>query len=381
MKGFLWMLVALSSIAAPVFASEPSEPIKVGVLYNLTGEMSSIDLPAYRGVELAVDLINRKGGLLGGRKVEIKAADTKSRPEAVPEAARQVLEAGVIAGIGYGDTTYVMAAVPTFARKGVPFITSGATDPGLPDELGPDLIMTAFGDNDQAHAMAHYALDKLKTRRIAMWTDVTMDFTRGLSSYFRKRFLRLGGKVVLEDYFKAGDKDFSGHIARLKAMSPMPDAVFVAAVPGDAAPIVAQMRSQGILLPILSGDGFDSDIVSRVPVKSMADDVYFATHSYRGEKREEVLEFKEAYKKKFGIPPENAFAALGFDAMNLLADAIQSAGTTDASPLVKAFYSIRSFHGVTGEISYTRPCRLPVKPVSIIGIKDGAYAVEGTWKP
>ncbi|MBI5250582.1 MAG: ABC transporter substrate-binding protein, partial [Desulfomonile tiedjei] len=256
-----------------------------------------------------------------------------------------------------------------------------ATDPDLPKELGPELIMVAFGDDDQANAIAHFAFDELKTSRAVVWTDVSMDFTRTLSTYFKKRFIRQGGKIASEDFFKAGDKDFSGHITRLKALSPQPDAVFVSAVPGEAAAIVAQLRSAGIRIPILSGDGFDSDIVSAVPSKDMADGVYFSTHSYRGQTRKEVSEFVEAYKKKYDTEPENAFAALGFDAMNLLADAIKRAGTTEAGPLLRAIYATRSFHGVTGGISYARPSHVPIKPISIIGIRNGEYKVMQKWKP
>ena len=381
MKQFFLMLVLFSVAYGPAFSAGPGEPIKIAALYNLTGEMSSIDLPAYRGAQLAVELINRAGGLLEGRKLELICLDTRSDPETVAEQARQILEKAPIAGIGYCDTTYVMAAGPIFARKGVPFITSGATDPDIPEELGPGVIMTTFGDDDQAHAMAHFALDVLKARRVALWTDVSMDFTRGLSSFFKKRFTRRGGKVVSEDFFKTGDKDFSGHVARLKALSPQPDAIFVSAVPGEAVQIVAQLRSEGVTMPILSGDGFDSDIASALPAKNMADNLYFSTHSYRGQTRKEVLEFIEAYKKKFGTEPENAFAALGFDAINLLADSIKRAGTTASTPLMKALYATRSFQGVTGEISFARPSHVPVKPISIIGIKNGEYKVMETWKP
>jgi branched-chain amino acid transport system substrate-binding protein len=85
---------------------------------------------------------------------------------------------------------------------------------------------------------------------------------------------------------------------------------------------VKQIREAGLNLPIVSGDGFDTELVTSVPGDKLANDVYFSTHTYRENNRPEVVAFVAAYEKE-GRPPENAFAALGFNAVGLIADAIQ----------------------------------------------------------
>lgn len=108
-----------------------ADTLKIGALYNLTGGMSSIDAPALNGAKLQAKLINDKGGLLG-KQIEIVGIDTKTDQKAAATGAKKALSDGVVAGIGYGDTTFVMAAAPAFQAKGVPFVTSGATHPMLP---------------------------------------------------------------------------------------------------------------------------------------------------------------------------------------------------------------------------------------------------------
>ena len=118
-----------------VFPALGAETIKIGALYNLTGGMSSIDAPALNGAKLQAKLINEKGGLLG-KKLEVIGIDTKTDQKAAATGAKKALADDVVAGIGYGDTTFVMAAAPLFQEKGVPFVTSGATHPMLPNWVG-----------------------------------------------------------------------------------------------------------------------------------------------------------------------------------------------------------------------------------------------------
>jgi len=372
--GFFWMGLTPLSLGT-------QETIKIAALYNLTGGMSSIDAPALNGAKLAAKLINNKGGVLQGKMLEILAIDTKTDQKEAATGARRALSMGVGAGIGYGDTTFVMAAAPLFQEKGIPFVTSGATHPELPKWVGDRMFMVPFGDDDQSFAIAEFTYNQLGARKIAIWTDNSMDFTKALSKFFKQRFTELGGKVLEEDFFMMGDTDFSAQIARLKALADPPDAVFVSAIPNEAGLSVKQIREAGIKIPIVSGDGFDTELVTTVPGPELANEVYFSTHTFREDNRPEVLAFIKAYKEEYGRDPENAFAALGFDAVGLIADALQRAGSAEKEALTKALAATKGYKAVTGEISYTRPSGVPLKPVSIIGVKSGKYQVMEIWKP
>ncbi len=374
------LLAASLALAATLGTAMAQETIKIGALYNLTGGMSSLDGPSLSGAQLAVKQINAAGGLLG-KQVELIAPDGKTDQQETAKAAQRVLSEGVVAGIGQSDTTFVMAGAPLFQEKGIPFVTSGATHPKLPEWVGDHMFMTPFGDDDQSYAIADYTYDKLGARRVAVWTDNSMDFTKALSTFFTERFTQRGGEVVGTDMFMMGDTDFSAQIARLAAMDPKPDAVFVSAIPSEAGLSVKQIREQGLNMPIVSGDGFDTELLVTVPGPELANEVYFSTHTYRADPRPEVTKFIEDYKAEYGRDPENAFAPLGYDAMMLVADAIKRANSAEPSAIQKALKDTRGFKGVTGEISYTRPTMVPPKPVSIVSVKLGEYAVEEVWTP
>ncbi len=362
-------------------AAKDAEPIKVGLLYNLTGGLSSLDVPALNGSRLKAKQINEAGGLLGGRRLELIVIDTKTDQQETEKGAQKLLSKDIVAGVGYSDTSFVMAAAPLFQAKGIPFITFGATHPLLPAWVGDHLFMTPFGDDDQSFAIADYTFDQLKARRVAVWTDNSMDFTKALSKYFKERFGDRGGEVAAEDSFMMGDTDFSAQIARLKAVDPAPDAVFISAIPSEAGLTVKQIRETGLDIPIVSGDGFDTELVADVPGPKLANDVYFATHTYRADGREEVLSFVEAYKEAYGKEPENAFAPLGYDAIGLLADAIERANSTQPDKVRDALAATHKFTAVTGEISYTRDTMVPPKPVAIIGVQSGKYDMLEIWNP
>ena len=377
-RGLAATLALGALMATPALAADP---IKIGALYNLTGGLSSLDGPSLNGAQLAAKQINDAGGLLDGRMIELLAIDGKTDQQEVAKAGQRMLSEGVVAGIGQSDTTFVMAAAPLFQEAGVPFVTSGATHPLLPEWVGDYMFMTPFGDDDQSYAIADYTYDALGARRVVVWTDNSMDFTKALSKFFIERFEERGGEIVGDDIFMMGDTDFSAQIARLQAVEPTPDAVFVSAIPNEAGITVKQIRETGIAFPIVSGDGFDTELVVETPGPELANEVYFSTHTYRADDRPEVIAFIDAYTEEYGHPPENAFAPLGYDALKLVAAAIERAGSAEPADIQAALVETRGFEAVTGEISYTRASMVPPKPVSIISVKGGEYAVEEIWRP
>lgn len=351
------------------------DTIKVGAIYNVTGAQASLDGPSLNGFKLAAKEINEAGGVLG-KKIEVVSIDGKTDQTSSTNAASKLVDVDkVVAIAGFSDSNYALAAGPIAQKAGVPFVTSGATLPSLPDQVGDFFFMAAFGDDAQAYAAADYAAEALNAKTAYVLTDTAMDFTVNLSAFFEERFKAKNGadSIVLKDTFKTNDQDFSAQITRLKALSTKPDLLFISSGPSECGPIVRQLREAGVTIPVISGDGFDTPLLVELGGAGANVDTYFATHTCLTSDAENVKKFVGAYKAEYGRDAENAFAALGYDTMYLIADAIQRANSTDPKAIRDTLGQTSGFKAVTGTITYADGKRVPQKSVSILKVVDGKF--------
>jgi len=372
-KKILFLLILLSfgiSLMGVSWAAET--PIKIGVVQNLTGAWASIDGPCWNGIQLAVDEINKAGGLLG-RQVEAVCIDTKADESEVVAAVTRLIErekASII--VGYCDTHWVLTAAPLAAENKIPFITPGATHPRIPERTGA--WMACFGDNLQGTVMAEYAIKKENLKKVAVWVDTACDFSVGVCEYFIDSFKHFGGEVIYEDSFETNWTDYSSLVTRLKAQQDAGkvDCVYVGGVPGNIGLIVKQLREGGVTIPILGEDGFDTPLLVEVGGK-YAEGVLFVTHVSLSSPAPEVQGFVKNYKEKWGVEPENAFAALGYDTVNLTAQAIKIVGSAEPAKIEEGLAFIKDFPGVTGSITFAEGSKVPQKGVSVLVVKNGVF--------
>lgn len=355
-------------------------PIKIGVVQNLTGDWASIDGPCWDGMQLAIDEINKDGGLLG-RQVEAVCIDTKADESEVVAAVIRLIEkekASVI--MGYCDTHWVLTAAPLAAENKIPFITPGATHPRIPERTGA--WMVCFGDNIQGSVMAEYAFKKENLKKVAIWVDTACDFSVGVCEYFVDAFKHFGGEVVYEDSFETNWTDYSSLVARLKAQQDAGkvDGVYVGGIPGNIGLIVKQLREGGVTIPILGEDGFDTSLLVEVGGK-YAEGVLFTTHVSLNDPAPVVQNFVRDYKNKWGVEPENAFAALGYDTVKLTAQVIKLVGSAEPSNIEKGLALIKDFPGVTGSITFAEGSKVPQKGVSVLVVKNGKFETIQSMVP
>lgn len=357
------------------------DEIVVGAVYSITGSQASIDVPAYNGFKLAAKEINDAGGI-NGKQVRVAFSDAASDTTTLTNVVSQLIENdGAVALGGTNDSTLALAAGPIAQAAGIPFVATGATLPTLPEQVGDFMFMACYGDDLQAEAIADYSMDELGGQTAWALVDKAYDFTTALNKFFQARFIANGGEIVLEDSYKSGDTDYSAQIARLQALPTQPDVLFVAAIPNEAGIITQQIRAAGFTQPIVSGDGYDTPLVAEVAGDN-SKDVYFSTHVSLESQDEVVQNFVKAYTEEYGTPPENAFAALGYDTMNLIADALKRAtDDTDPSSIRDALASTQDFVAVTGTISYPDGVRKPVKSVTIMRIVDEMSTFVKTIQP
>jgi branched-chain amino acid transport system substrate-binding protein len=362
-------------------AHAADDTIKIGAPFNVTGALSSLDAPALNGAKLKLKEINDAGGVLG-KKLELVIYDTKTDPTVIASVASQLLNQDKVpVAFGFTDSDSVLALGPIFQQAGVPFITPGATSPKLPEQIGSDIFLACFGDNVQAAAGAEFVKGKLNGKNVYLLRDNSTEYTTLLAKYFEDAFTHDGGAIIGRDDYKSGDKTFTAQITKIKASATKPDVVYVSAMPDDIGLIVKQMRQAGITQPIVGGDGYDTPLLTQVGGKA-SNDVYYSTHAYMApDSTPGIQKFYKDYKAAYGMDPENAFAALGYDTLGLIADAIGRAGSTDPAKIRDAIAATDGFAGITGSITFPKDVRVPAKTVTMIGVKDEKLFLAGEVKP
>ena len=374
----LLVMLILSSLS---MVSAQEDTIKIGLGFDLTGAESSLDLPAANGALLAIKEINANGGILG-KQIEAVSHDTRYDMALTAQVAQQFVEEDKVAAVvGFTDSDSVLAAGPIIQAAGIPFLTAGATSPQLPDQVGDLFFMACFGDNVQAAAGAEYAYENFGHTAYLL-TDQGVEYTTLLAGYFKARFEQLGGTIVLEDTYADDATDFSTQITKLRSLAEQPAFYYVAAMPYNVGPVVRQMRDAGLDGPIVGGDGYDTPDILSVAGDS-ANNVYFTTHALMDTDlgTDGIKKFIADYTAEYGHAPENAFAALGYDAMNLLADAITRAGSTDATAIQEAMLATTDFPGITGAITFANGSHIPQKGVTIIKIDGGKFTLGAEVVP
>jgi branched-chain amino acid transport system substrate-binding protein len=366
------MLSALAAVASrgtALATPVAGEEVVIGCPYNLTGDYASIDNPARDGSELAAAELNAEDGILG-RPVKLIVYDGKSDLTTITSITKKLVEEDKVPVlVGLTDTSYMLAAGQVAQDNEIPFLDVGGTAP-LITTIGDYIFMLPFGDNVQASMGAEFAQEK-GWKTCALLLDEAMDYTKFLAQYFSERFTMddIGGEIVSELRYSIGDTDFSGQLTEFKNLDPQPDFLYVSSNPGEIGTIVKQAREFGLEQPILGGDGYDTPTLVELAGDS-AHDVYFTTH--QGIYGDDPLakQFSAAYETKYGNPPESVFAALGYDGIKLMADAINRAGVLDGPAVRDALAATQGFKGATGEISYEPGVRIPSKSVALVEIVD-----------
>jgi branched-chain amino acid transport system substrate-binding protein len=242
--------------------------------------------------------------------------------------------------------------------------------------------MACFGDNTQAAAGAEYAVSALGAKTVYLISDQTTDYTVLLARYFAEQYLQLGGHIAGEDTYSAGTIDFSAQVAALKGLSPPPDVLYIASGPDEIGSLVKQLREAGVDQPIVGGDGYDTPLLLEI-AGAAATDVYFTTHTLfdRAQATPVQKRFIDAYDTRFGKPPESSFAGLGYDAVNLLAAAIELAGSAKQKAVAGALEMTQDFQGVTGALSFAPGVHIPEKQVTIVRVMNGTLNLAAVFTP
>lgn len=346
---------------------EPMDPIRIGFFAPVTGPAASDGKSATNSAELAVSLINEKGGINGQLVELVKYDDGLDTKQAVNIAQKLTTKDNVIAVVSGSYSGPTRVAAPIFQEAGMPMLSAYAIHPDV-TKSGDFVFSQSFSGAVQGRAGAKVAVDNLGAKRISILA-VDVDFGKTLSEAFTAYATEHGAEIVSIDKFGMPETEFSPVLTKIKETI-NPDLLYIACYPSHGAEIARQSKRLGLNVQILGTEGIDSVQFLEV-AKEDAEGVIITTNMDRDSKAETVQNYITAYKSTYGTAPDMVGAST-YDAFETLFKVIAENGT-DPINIREGVKALTDFETVTGQLIEYAPSRVAVKPVQIQIVKNGEF--------
>lgn len=366
-------LLAILSLLA-TFSQAYAADIKIGVVSPMTGATATFGQENSNGIKLAYEKL-KKGP---GKKFDLIIEDDKSEAIESTNATRKLLSVDkVTAMIGAPTSSLALASAPIVQAAKIPFITPTATNVKV-TQVGDYITRACFTDDFQGVVMAKFAVQTLKKKSGLILIENTSDYSKGLAKAFGDEFKKLGGKIASDEEltYAAKDTDFQSLLRKVKRANP--DFVFIPGYYVEVGHILKQARALGINIPFLGGDGWDSPKIFEI-AKDAVKGSYISNHFAPDDKSPVVQGFVKEYEKAYGTKP-GSFAALGYDSLGILADAIKRAKSTKPSDIKDALVATKGYQGITGSISFDKD-RNPTKSAVVLEATPTGYVFHSRVNP
>jgi branched-chain amino acid transport system substrate-binding protein len=356
-------------------ANSSADEIVIGEYGSLTGENATFGISTKNGIDMAIEDINNAGGVLG-KKVRVIVEDDQGRPEeAKTVVTKLITKDKVVAILGEVASSNSMAAAPVAQENQIPMISPSSTNPEV-TKMGDYIFRVCFIDPFQGYVMAKFASSTLKMTRVAILRDIKNDYSVGLADVFTENFTKMGGTIVADESYSASDTDFNAQLTSIKAKNPQ--AIFVPGYYTAVGLIARQAKRQGLTVPLLGGDGWDSPSLIGIGGEAL-NGSFLSNHYSVDDPSPRIQKFVAAYKAKYNAVPD-ALAGLGYDSAMVLFEAMKRAGSTEGPKVRDAIAQTKDYEGVTGKITLNAE-RNADKPAVVLEIKDGKFAYRETITP
>ncbi len=378
MKRYLTSILAVGACALIISCGGggSQNEILIGEYSSMTGTTATFGQSTHRGLMMAVDEINAKGGVLG-KKIKLLTEDTQSKPEEAASAVTKLINRdNVKAIIGEVASSRSLAAAPICQANGIPMISPASTNPAV-TQKGDYIFRVCYIDPFQGEVMAKFVFNSLKLTKAAILKDIKNDYSVGLAQYFKEAYEKLGGVIVAEQAYSEGDSDFKAQLTNLKGAAP--EAIVVPGYYTEVALIVKQARELNMNMPFMGGDGWDSAKLIEIGGPAL-NNSYYATGYSADDTNTVVRQFVAKYHSLYGTEIPDVMVALGYDAANIMFDAIGRAGSTNGAAIRDAIAATRDYKGITGSITIDKD-RNARKSVVIIAVENGQARYKETIQP
>lgn len=344
------------------------EEVKIGVLGPLSGPVAEYGVASTNGTLLAFEKANEKNYLDGKNVVAVLNDSEGDQTKAVNLFNKLVSKDNVVALVGEVLSSTSLVVAPVAHEEGIPMISPTGTHLDITPDY-ENVFRACFIDPYQGVLAGQFAVENLKAKKVAIVYNVGNDYSVGLAEEFKKVVEAAGLEITNNEAYNDDDKDFSALAAKLKASAP--ELVFVPDYYNKVGVMVGQFKAAGVDAKFLGGDGWDGVLAN---FSKEVEGCYYLTHFSVSDESPAAQEFIKAYREKYNADP-SSFAALGYDAGQLMVEAVKNAGSTDKAAIVKALQEMK-FDGITGTIEFDEKGNPNNKDVTVIKVVDGKAVVE-----
>ena len=357
-------------------AKASGDTITIGTVTTNSGTAAAYGEAEVKGFELAVSEINAKGGI-NGKKVKLESMDDKGDATEASNAFNKLSgDNNVLAVAGPTISATTAAVAPLADQAKLVTIAPAATSDSI--ETGNYLFRTCFKDSYQGEVAARFAAENLKVKKVAVLYGTGDPYSSGVGEAFAKAAEKLGLEVVdKESSSSADDTEYSAQLQKIQASgAELLYAPYYYSVAGPY--IIPQARSVGFEGYVMGPDGYDG--LKLTGDKSQYNKTYYTTHySADDNTNTKVQDFIKSYKSKNNAEP-NTFAALGYDTIYMIKQAIEKAGKNATREDVRNAVAGMTFDGVTGKFTMDKSGS-PTKSVIVLEMKDGKPVYNTTVQP
>ena len=356
-KTIVAFAAALMALALVSCGKEKQEVVKIGVYEPASGDNGAGGKQETLGVQYA-NTVTPTVEIAGKTyKVQLEIVDNESSNDKAVTAASELINKGVSIVLGSYGSGVSIAASDTFKDANVPVVGITCTNPQV-TAGNSHYFRICFLDPFQGTVLANFAVDNFKSKRAYCLAKLGDDYSVGLCNYFIEAFKKLGGEIVFET-FPDGTSDFSAYVANAKNNNA--DVFFSPVSIEAAALIIEQANTQGMAMPILAGDTWDSNVVLAA-AKGTNVKIYVTTFFVEGSKDKIVTDFVDGFRNYIntnataktnngGDDEIAAVSAMGFDAYYTALAALKNAGSTKSADVMAALPKT-TLTGVSGSIAF-----------------------------
>jgi branched-chain amino acid transport system substrate-binding protein len=397
-QGTLLAVALIASLVAGGCGGGGKDELVIGEYGSLTGGDATFGQSTKLGVEVALaELESEKQGRIGGLPVRVVVEDDQSQAQEAATAVQKLVNQDqAIAVLGEVASSRSLAGGPICQAAGVPMISPSSTNPKV-TQVGDYIFRMCFLDDFQGRSVAQFATQNLGLKRIAVLKDVKSDYSMGLTEYFTAALRGMGGTVVAEQAYQAGDQDFSAQLTAIKARNP--EAVYITGYYTEAGLIGRKARELGINVPLLGSDGWESEKLLEIGGESL-NGSYYTNHWALDKPDPQLQGFLKTFRERNGGSDPDAIAGLAYDAAKVLFGCLEKLAAEDpttfkalgsskaGTPERKAataklrdlIAQTKDFPGVTGTITLDEN-RNASKPLVVLEIKGGKKVFNTSINP